>query len=238
MKRLELSLKTFVKRFYHNLYSIFNHLLSTSGFTLMELLVVVVLLLIIMLIIVISLKGQLRRGYDARRKADLKKIARAYEEYFTDTGCYPPAGILNKENCNGSNLAPYLPKIPCDPETGEPYMYITNLDRCTGFRILSQIGDTTDPDIKKVGCASWGCGFEPAYNWGVSAGVPVPKDGFDPGILPTGTPTPIIYAGNIVCTNGGDCNFSDNPRRCPKSFATDEECSAVCSVTYVGRCPD
>lgn len=143
------------------------------GFTLIELLIVVSILSILTIIGMMSWRRQLDKAKDAQRKDHLQKISLAFEEYFSDNGCYPPEGIL--ENCGGEELAPYLDHIPCDPMSGEPYEYIPDTDHPScylNFRIMGHLDNDSDPVIAKLGCAtSAGCGWEgePIYNYGVSS---------------------------------------------------------------------
>ena len=119
--------------------------ISKNGFTLVELLLVITILVILGLAAFIGINPlvQILRGYDTVRKSDLKKIQTAYETYYEDNGCYPPLtdvvttdklgnpvhtskSIL--ENCNGTDLQPYLDKIPCDPATKTPYSNLIKVD--------------------------------------------------------------------------------------------------------------
>ena len=67
--------------------------------------------------------AQIFKGYDTRRKADLAMLKTAFESYYADYDCYPPATILN--NCGGADLQPYLSQIPCDPNDKTPYKIFT-----------------------------------------------------------------------------------------------------------------
>ena len=89
--------------------------------TLTEILVVVAIISLLSVLVTGYLRTQVFKGNDARRKADLNRIGIALEEYEKDNGCYP---LPNLVVCNpGIGLQPYLDKIPCDPETGEDYVY-------------------------------------------------------------------------------------------------------------------
>src|SRR3990167_8966396 len=105
---------------------------SKRGFTLIELLIVIAILAILIIIAMMSWRLQVDKARDAQKKDDLHRISIAFEEYFSDNECYPPADIL--QNCQGDEFDPYLDKIPCDPTTGLPYCYITDLDNPSCFR--------------------------------------------------------------------------------------------------------
>lgn len=203
--------------------------LDDAGFTLAEILIVVALIIVLMLVVLVNLRGQINKGYDAERKADLYKIQKAFNEYYNDHGCYPPLTILNA--CGGNQLAPYLPAVPCDPQTKQPYLYQpydpTNL--CAGYRILAGLFDLSDPAITQVGCSSSaGCGYGVLYNWGVSEGGPVPT-----GVVVVATPTPTPYSspqpGQYACAPGGFCKVYADPQGagCPVTYA-DRNCLFQC----------
>lgn len=213
-----------------------------SGWTLMELLIAVAIVALVSLALLINFRTQINKGFDARRKADLKAIEKAFEEYYNDNNCYPPITIL--DNCGGADLNPYLKKIPCDPVTKLPYKYVlAEQGQCKGFRILTALSVTSDPDIVLAGCSStYGCGyFGTGYNWGISSGVTVANpNGIGPTptptIAPTPTPTPTPVPGNYACPpGGGSCNVYADPMACnpgpccPISFTNLATCNAACA---------
>lgn len=204
-----------------------------KGFTLAELLIAVSIIILLMLIILISWKVQIDRSHDALRKKHLNDIKRAFEEYYNDKNCYPPLTILS--NCNGPELQPYLQAIPCDPVSKLPYKYIPMDDSnlCYGYRVVTELGYTSDADIAMLGCNGvTGCGFGAGYNYGISSGGPVAAPGFDPGALPT--PTPLPLPGSNACDPAGTCNSYGNPvppeKGCPITYASN------CTVNGVDQC--
>jgi prepilin-type N-terminal cleavage/methylation domain-containing protein len=91
------------------------------GLTLVEVIIVASIIVFLAMMVLVLFRDQIFKGQDARRKADLKKLQTAIEEYEKDHDCYPPASVIT---CNpGDGLKPYLEKIPCDPETGNDYPY-------------------------------------------------------------------------------------------------------------------
>lgn len=162
-----------------------------NGWTLTELLIAIAIVAIIVLFVWIGVKNQIARGYDTRRKTDLSLISKAFEEYYNDNSCYPPAGIL--DTCGGNALMPYLDKIPCDPVNKTmPYLYVPEDDPCDGQRLCAALQDKSDPAIGKLGCdAQEGCGWGAGYNFCLGVGVQITAPGFVPqGGTPTPTPTP------------------------------------------------
>ena len=93
-----------------------------KGITLIEVLIVVALLMLIFLALFRSFGKDISRSRDAERKSDLVDIKLAFEDYYNDHQTYPPEEYL--ADCDGDALQPYLRAVPCDPVTGEPYLYI------------------------------------------------------------------------------------------------------------------
>lgn len=202
--------------------------LVKKGFTLVELLVAVSVIILLLLLIFINWRRQIDRGYDVVRKKHLAEIKRAFEEYYNDHNCYPPATILG--NCDGPELQPYLQAIACDPTSKLPYKYVPLDDDnlCLGYRVFSGLQDTADADITRLGCNGiTGCGFGIGFNYGISSGVTVAQSGFNPGWTPT--PTPPAQPGDYACDPSGICNSYGDPvaSGCPITFAA-TNCNNAC----------
>lgn len=180
------------------------------GVTLVELMLVVVIIAILAVAAFIAFQHQSEHAYDTQKKSDLTKLRTAFEDYYNDHICYPKKSDWDNYNCitgeGGDFLKPYVQKIPCDPQTKERYLYITEpigIDAgCGGYHLLAVLTVRTDPDIKASGCdpdPNKGCGFDPhKYNYGVSMGVTVANADFD-FTAPTPTPTPEFPIGNWIC---------------------------------------
>ncbi len=134
-----------------------------EGLSLTEVMVVVVIIAILILVAIWSYRLQLLKGRDSRRKADLNRLEKVFEDYYNDHDCYP-------ERIN--QLVPdYLSEFLVDPVTQEPYEWST--DGCDVFRIYAKLDNEKDPAIAEVGCGS-GCGpgagtdeGQCIYNYGV-----------------------------------------------------------------------
>jgi len=117
-----------------------------SGFTLIELLIVVSIIAILALLVINTFTGQIRKGNDAKRKADLDRIKVAVEEYEKDQNCYPQEVICTS---GGTGLKPYLNVIPCDPRTHLSYDYEPDPSGvCAAwFRAYAKLENTADKSI-------------------------------------------------------------------------------------------
>jgi len=105
--------------------------MNKKGFTLIELLVVIIVLGVLAALISGNFFTSLKKGRDAKRKADLEQIQRALEMYYEDKKAYPtftfPFGGKLCENypCGGSDKV-YMQKVPDDPISGKNYQYLSS----------------------------------------------------------------------------------------------------------------
>jgi prepilin-type N-terminal cleavage/methylation domain-containing protein len=180
--------------------------MKKHGFTLIEILIAFTILTLLALLGFMAWQNQAAKARDARRKADIKRLNIAFEDYYADAQAYPPADILRE--CGGAQLRTYLDgSIPCDPLTHTPYCYIYDSEPLVGqeFRILASLENDSDPDIGKLGCASTTnfCGYEnqcnafggSGFNFGFSStniAVLEPNTPFDSGHK---SPSPSAGAG-------------------------------------------
>ncbi len=189
-----------------------NH--RQKGLTLIEILIVVAILLLLLVALFRLFGSGTNRARDAQRKTDLKNIKLAFEDYYNDNQSYPPVETLS--DCGGDSLKPYLKTVPCDPSTGEPYLYLPAFGNYS-YRVLSILEDSSDPIIEKLGCIG-GCGGIPEgnskyadrekYVYAIAEGEPLA-----PGVTaaPTAEPgyceTHACYCcSNSAYTTSQDCN--------------------------------
>jgi prepilin-type N-terminal cleavage/methylation domain-containing protein len=121
-----------------------------SGFTLSELMIVVVIIGFLALMAFWASRTQVFKGFDARRKSDIRQIKIAIEEYEKDHDCYPmPELVLCNQPVGspGTMLRPYLDKIPCDPRTGATYYYEYEDSTCPKwYRLYAILENDKDRD--------------------------------------------------------------------------------------------
>lgn len=185
---------------------------TQTGISIIEVLIVVSILLLLMVALYRTISRDVEKARDADRKKDLKDIKIAFENYYNDKGCYPPAGSL--ENCGSTVLAPYLAQIPCDKKQ-QAYLYlpVNNAQDlpCAGYRVLTKLAILNDPMIEQVGCPL-GCGGIPAgmvddpekYNYGIAEGIPLNQFVTPP--IPTVDPP--------TCSVGNPCYCCNTPPNC------------------------
>jgi type II secretory pathway pseudopilin PulG len=190
------------------------------GVTLPEMLVVFSIIVILALVVFWFLRNQILKGNDAKRKGDIHKIQVAVEEYEKDNDCYPPIELVVCDP--GDGLKPYLSKIPCDPTTGDSYIYEVDDPNCASwYRIYANLDNEADPVIGELGCI-YGCGPETSYNYyATSPNAPDPEKGtsgyygcFSGECLPIFGPE---CSPNYYCLEG-DCLFDP----CRGSCESDE----------------
>ena len=115
---------------------------TTSGFTIVELLIVIVVIAILAAISIVAYNGIQARARDNIRYQDVKAITKALELYKVDNGNYPIGGVTTPNYITGSAACPphnngysysdatdgtwmkplvdggYLPKAPTPPGNG------------------------------------------------------------------------------------------------------------------------
>ncbi|HJX46148.1 MAG TPA: type II secretion system protein [Patescibacteria group bacterium] len=177
---------------------------STSGLTLIEVLIVTAIIILMLILSFTVFRKQLAKGNDAKRKSDIYHIKQAVEEYEKDHDCYPVSPLPACEP--GEGLQPYLDKIPCDPVTKDDYIYYPDPDHniCPQwYWIFSTLDYKYDPQIDDLGCLL-GCGpsqDELNYNYyQTSPNAPEPYKGEGTPTEPP-SPTPVQKYGcfNRIC---------------------------------------
>lgn len=134
-----------------------------SGFTLIELLVVIAVAGVLAgaIIVMINPGAQLARARDASRKANIRSLSEAFEEYSVINGRFPVLpgthciGVSSSQTCWGDQnmpgsdsliqmLSPYLKASPQDPLPnrgwGDRYMYLDGATSITGCDASSVTG--------------------------------------------------------------------------------------------------
>ena len=187
---------------------------KSTGFTIIELLIAFSVIGLMSTGGVFVAKTQIQKANDARRKEDLHVLQQALEHYYSDYGLYPAEAII--EDCGGPGLAPYLPRIPCDPTLKQAYEYVL-LALGRAYALYAKLMWNKDPTITEVGCQS-GCGPGGVYNYGVSSpGVSVGTVSTEEGVEPTcGGPGNWFCFANVCgeCCPGSNYRCSGSGTKC------------------------
>lgn len=185
---------------------------NLRGMSITEILIVVTFLSIIAVVLISAFQPgtQLGKAWDARRKSDLAKLKIKLEDYYNDNKKYP-----DTLPC-GASFTPYMDKIPCDPETGSDYAYVTSGN---SYQIYTSLNNLSDVQIAKIGCEN-GCGPENTclYNYGISS----PNIGLD-------NCDACDYGCFGDASNYG-CHVNMATHDCPKRFCDLAECSSACNA--------
>ena len=113
---------------------------NEKGFTLIELLVVIAIIGLLASVVLLALNSARAKSRDAKRLADVRQLASAFELYFNDNSTYPTAL---------AGLAPkYIGLIPTAPgpadgtcsATQNTYTYLLN---ATSYTLNFCLGDNT-----------------------------------------------------------------------------------------------
>lgn len=139
-----------------------------KGLTIVEILVIMSVVSVLASFVFVVTPAHIKKGRDARRKTDLEKIKTALYDYYFDADCFPKELPECGEELKVDDKV-YLGNFPCDP-TGSHYGYQVEDKECSQwFKILTNLEDTRDLGIVKVGC-QYGCGPpECNYNYGLAS---------------------------------------------------------------------
>lgn len=119
----------------------------SHGFSLLELLIVIALIGILISLGAVSYASAQKKTRDARRQADLKAIADAFEQYYADTNAKYPTSA----SCTVSTS--YLPAgIPTDPKTGVAYSITCDANGSTYCSCSLLEGTTTGGNATDANC--------------------------------------------------------------------------------------
>ncbi len=149
---------------------------QSPGMSLLELLVVIAIIVILASLIgYFAIPRFIHRANDAKRKAHLEEYRIQFEAYFADRGHYPPQYIMADSSwCNKPqpDMAAYMPRLLCDPQSMEPYVYKVS-DDLQNYWLYANLRDDADADITRIGCQQ-GCGpdldddGQRDFNYGIS----------------------------------------------------------------------
>lgn len=189
------------------------------------------------IMILIYLRTQVYKARDAKRKADMHLIKNAVEEYEKDHDCYPPEANVKCDTVTfslvGDGLSPYLNKIPCDPISGQSYLYEPGgPTSCFNWYRLYTPLDNSAVTVLGPG----GAGYD-YYVSSPNAPTPVPVIVFTPTPTPISTPSsspiPTPETGPFWGCKSGECKSISGPPYCNPKFGS-ETCYGLCMDATTG----
>ena len=129
-----------------------------KGFTLLELMIVMVILGVLAALISGNFLNSLKKGRDARRKADLEQMLRANEMFYEDNGRYVTTSAefygSSDQLCHplGCDKKIYMLRVPRDPRYST-CMYDVDPIGTTGYGIYSILENDKDTgqNVKQSG---------------------------------------------------------------------------------------
>jgi len=136
-----------------------------NGFTLLELMIVIVILGVLATLITGTFITSLKKGRDAKRKADLEQVQRALEFYYEDNLTYPltldltSGGKLCHPDPDGCATKTYIQRLPKETKGNCKYVYIHETADGEGYGIYSILENTQDEGsgVKQGGYAEANC---------------------------------------------------------------------------------
>lgn len=136
----------------------------------MEVMIVVsIVALLSTVILYANIKGALEKARDSKRKQDLNKLVRTFEDYYNDRLVYPQPnpgeGTISGVDWGGE-FTRYNITLPKDPLSPHQTYYYDSDTYQTYFVIYAKLENKDDTDIALTGCQD-GCGPGMAYNYAV-----------------------------------------------------------------------
>ncbi len=130
-----------------------NRAPETRGFTLIEILIVVAIIAVLAAILIPNFYRAQTQSKVSASRLNLRHLGLALESYHTENPAYPVSASPADANIVLTPLVPnFMPEIPADPCTGNPYKYKSadgttyelTIDFPTGNRCDSEVGTIGD----------------------------------------------------------------------------------------------
>lgn len=199
--------KKFGKSLMTNVFCLVSNSTKGAGFTLVEMLVAATILATLAGGVILSINpvGQIEKGQDAQKQADLSAIKTALDLYYSDNKCYPQQIPFGNEWRVNNTV--YMKKVPQDPKcnngTGSCYRYRTDsnsqcpqwsvtfaqLSRSSALTNACPISSLSNCSPAGYSDATWACVLLGAVNCESLQLASIAGTG-EETVNPTNTPTP------------------------------------------------
>ena len=131
-----------------------------TGFTLVELLVVISIISILTVVTVGSFVESQKKSRDSARKANLKSLSTALNQYYADKGYFPCGvgttcinGLIATEGEFSSGGIVYMKKVPSDKTSIKQIVYSLSPTK-KAFRLYTNLENSKDGDCVPGGCGT------------------------------------------------------------------------------------
>lgn len=129
---------------------------NKNAFTLIELLITMIILASLALLLIGNFMSSLTKGRDSKRKGDLNQLRQAIEMFYEDRRSYPyekgtaSNNLIDTSNYVNSNNSfivsnkTYINRLPQDPNSSFKYVYVTDDNVGSYYRLFSCIENSND----------------------------------------------------------------------------------------------
>lgn len=208
---------------------------GSRGFTLIEIIVVVCILALLSATTLFAVSRQKSKAQDVAMKTDLGRLKTAFEDYYDDHNCYPPADWFDDaQDINSQVFAPYLNRMLYNQKTRLPYVLEKDTTGCRWFKLYTTLNNPDDPQAVILRTLDPSLGST-LGNYGVSSGNTSVSIYYNP--TTSASPTPSSNPGNgYYCSGVGNCSSFDNSTSTCSPSYSDPSCTGSNTCANIGSC--
>lgn len=124
---------------------------TSSGFTIVELLIVIVVIGILASLVIVTFQGIQAKGRDAERQTDIKAVYGHIEAFYTQTGGYPTLAQINDTTWRSANVAGLDREAWRDPKTSSYNLAATPTNNQYSYEVTAANGSACDNSSVECG---------------------------------------------------------------------------------------